>query len=131
MIAPIPAQAAMAISDATQGFTPFRNSSPAITIASAVTDPTDRSIPPEISRIVMPTTTIASTEKAIVIARMFVQVRKCGLAKDMITKERQDDQHEPGFPRAEQARQEAAVLDRSYSLQCPGQWPSHRARQVS
>ena len=32
----------------------------------------------------MPTTTIASTEKAIVIARMFVQVRKCGLAKDMM-----------------------------------------------
>ena len=37
MTAPIPAQAAMAISDATQGFTPFRNSKPAITIASAVT----------------------------------------------------------------------------------------------
>ena len=43
---------------------------------SAVTEPTDRSMPPEISRIVMPTTTMPSTAKAMAMARMFTQVRK-------------------------------------------------------
>ena len=84
MIAPIPALAAIAINDAAHGFTPARNRSPAITMASAVTEPTDRSMPPEISKIVMPTTTMASTENAIVIARMLGQVRKYGEAKDII-----------------------------------------------
>ena len=45
-------------------------------MARATTEPTDRSMPPEMSRIVMPTTTMPSTAKAIVIARMFSQVRK-------------------------------------------------------
>ena len=62
--------------EATQGSMPWRNSQPAITMAKATTEPTDRSMPPEISRIVMPTTTMPSTAKAIVIARMFSQVRK-------------------------------------------------------
>ena len=85
MAAPTPVQAAMEIADATHGSTPCRNSQPAITIASAVTDPTDRSIPPEISRMVMPMTTMPSTAKTRVIARMFTQVRKYGEAKDITT----------------------------------------------
>ena len=74
--APMPAEARIASPEATQGSTPWRNSQPASTIAKATTDPTERSMPPEISRMVMPTTTMPSTAKAIVIARMFSQVRK-------------------------------------------------------
>ena len=74
--APMAVQAAIAIADATQGSIPLRNSRPAITIASAVTEPTERSMPPEISRMVMPTTTTPSTAKAIAMARMLFQVRK-------------------------------------------------------
>ena len=70
------AQAAMAMADAVHGSSPPRNSSPAITMASAVTEPTERSMPPEISRMVMPTTTMPSTAKAITMARMLAQVRK-------------------------------------------------------
>ena len=76
MKAPIATQAAMAMPDDSHGSTPLRKSHPAITIASAVTEPTERSIPPEISRMVMPTTTMPSTAKAMAMARMFVQVRK-------------------------------------------------------
>ena len=76
MKAPIPAQARIDIAEAVHGSTPFRNSSPAITMASAVTDPTERSMPPEISRIVIPTTTIPSTANAMAMARMLTQVRK-------------------------------------------------------
>ena len=75
----------MEIADATHGSTPCRNSQPAITMASAVTEPTDRSIPPAISRMVMPMTTMPSTANTRVIARMFTQVRKYGEAKDIAT----------------------------------------------
>ena len=85
MPAPMAAQAAIARKDAVHGSSPPRNSNPAITMASAVTDPTERSMPPEISRIVMPTTTMPSTAKAIAMARMFAQVRKYSEAKDMTT----------------------------------------------
>ena len=85
IVAPSPVQAAMAIADATQGSTPCRNSQPAITIASAVTEPTDRSIPPAMSRMVMPMTTMPSTANTRVIARIFTQVRKYGDAKDITT----------------------------------------------
>jgi hypothetical protein len=74
--APMPAEARMASAEATQGSTPARNSQPASTMAKATTEPTDRSMPPEMSRIVMPTTTMPSTAKAMVIARMFSHVRK-------------------------------------------------------
>ena len=74
--APIAVEAAIAIADAVQGSTPFRNSQPAITIARAVTEPTDKSIPPAMSRMVMPMTTMPSTAKTRIIARMFIQVRK-------------------------------------------------------
>ena len=76
MMAPIPTVATIAMTDASQGSTPRRKSQPAMTMASAVTEPTERSIPPEISRIVIPTTTIPSTAKAMAITRMFVQVMK-------------------------------------------------------
>ena len=66
----------MAIAEAIQGSKPARNNQPPITMASAVTDPTDRSIPPEISRIVIPTTTMPSTANAMITVRMFTQVRK-------------------------------------------------------
>ena len=65
MKAPIATLAAMAMPDDSHGSTPLRKSHPAITIASAVTEPTERSIPPEISRMVIPTTTMPSTAKAI------------------------------------------------------------------
>ena len=76
MAAPMPAEARIASAEATHGSTPARNSQPASTIAKATTEPTERSMPPEMSRIVMPTTTMPSTAKAIVIARMFSQLRK-------------------------------------------------------
>ena len=76
MARPMPAEARIASPEATHGSTPCRNSQPASTIAKATTEPTDRSMPPEISRMVMPTTTMPSMAKAIVIARMFSQVRK-------------------------------------------------------
>ena len=76
IIAPIAVQAPIAIADAVHGSIPFRNSQPAITIASAVTEPTDRSMPPAMSRMVMPMTTIPSTANTSVIARRFIQVRK-------------------------------------------------------
>src|SRR5690606_33594042 len=47
------------------------------------TEPTARSMPPTISRIVMPTTTMPSTEKLISMARKLPSVRKCGEAKLM------------------------------------------------
>jgi hypothetical protein len=66
----------MATAEATQGPKPPRNRHPASTIEKATTEPTERSMPPEISRMVMPTTTMPSMAKAMVIARMFSQVRK-------------------------------------------------------
>ena len=76
MKAPIAAEAAMARADATQGSTPDRNKRPAITMASAVTEPTDRSMPPEMRSTVMPTTTMPSTAKAMAMARILSHVRK-------------------------------------------------------
>ncbi|MNX67457.1 hypothetical protein D3C86_985880 [compost metagenome] len=61
---------------ATQGSTPLRKSQPAATIASAVTEPTERSMPPEIKRIVMPTTTMLSMAKTMAMARRLSTVRK-------------------------------------------------------
>ena len=73
----------MPINDALQGSSPIRNSEPDSTIEKQTTEPTDRSIPPTIKRMVMPTTTMPSTEKDISMARKLPSVRKCGEAKLM------------------------------------------------
>ncbi|MCY1229509.1 hypothetical protein D9M72_418730 [compost metagenome] len=83
MIMPIMLLARMPTSEAVQGSTPARNSEPASTMAKQTTEPTARSMPPTIKRIVMPTTTMPSTEKLISMARMLPKVRKCGEAKLM------------------------------------------------
>ncbi len=76
IMAPIMALAAMAMSPAVQGSSPIRNSLPVTTIAKHTTEPTDRSMPPTISRMVMPTTTMPSMENESSMARMLSQVRK-------------------------------------------------------
>ena len=107
MPAPMAVQAAMAMMDAVHGSMPLRNSRPAITMASAVTDPTERSMPPEISRMVMPTTTMPSTAKAIAMARMLAQVRKILRGEGHDDEQRQDDEHQPGLAHAQQASEAA------------------------
>ena len=73
---PMKPQQAMAIRLAVQGSSPARNRAPPTTIEKQTTDPTDRSMPPTISRMVMPMTTMPSTEKDSITARMFDHVRK-------------------------------------------------------
>ncbi len=73
---PMKPQAAMAIRLAVHGSSPARNSVPPITIDRHTTEPTERSMPPTISRIVMPMTTMPSIEKESRIARILPQVRK-------------------------------------------------------
>ncbi len=83
IMAPMRLLARIPKSEAVHGSTPARNSDPASTMAKQTTEPTARSMPPTIKRIVMPTTTMPSTEKLISIARMLPKVRKCGEAKLM------------------------------------------------
>jgi hypothetical protein len=75
----------MATPAASQGSMPSRKSHPAITIDNAVTEPTDRSMPPEMSKMVIPTTTMPSTAKAMAIASRLFQLRKTGEANDITT----------------------------------------------
>ena len=116
MTAPIPAQHAIEISEASQGSIPaFRNSQPAITIASAVTEPTDRSIPPEIKRIVMPITMIPSTAKATDIARECVT--RFGMTAEVGQAVLEDkpgqylDQHGPMLTTRDYAEETAREID--------------------
>jgi hypothetical protein len=66
----------MPIRLAVHGSSPARNSAPDTTIEKQTTEPTDRSMPPTISRMVMPTTTMPSIEKLISMARKLPHVRK-------------------------------------------------------
>ncbi|MCY1362215.1 hypothetical protein D9M69_489190 [compost metagenome] len=76
IMAPMRPLAPMATRLASHGSMPMRKSLPVTTIAKHTTEPTDRSMPPTMSKMVMPTTTMPSMEKDSSIARTLSQVRK-------------------------------------------------------
>ena len=106
---PMPALAAIASAEATQGSTPARNSQPAKTIAKATTEPTERSMPPEIRRMVMPTTTMPSTAKAMRHRPHVLPGQEVGRGEAHHREEQQDHQDQPGLALADEPPERAAA----------------------
>ena len=83
---------------------------------STTTEPTDRSMPPTISRIVMPTTTMPSTEKAISMARKLSQVRKYGEAKLMAMHSARMMSDQPGLAHRDEPRRAKSPRRRAVAV---------------